>query len=126
MEEGSYEKDVLFYVNLGEPEMIGGKRRTLFMAHCYMRSISIKYHNNDDIANGTEQTNALEIEQLLASADFSAVIIIFALFICPSNEHCGETKGRTSFHIVIAIAPPQRLCHSKFIMHLISFLLSYS
>jgi hypothetical protein len=24
LEEGSYEKDVLFYVNLGEPQMIGG------------------------------------------------------------------------------------------------------
>lgn len=25
LEEGSYEKDVLFYVNLGEPQMVGGK-----------------------------------------------------------------------------------------------------
>lgn len=25
LEEGSYEKDVLFYVNIGEPQMIGGK-----------------------------------------------------------------------------------------------------
>lgn len=25
LEEGSYEKDVLFYVNIGEPTMIGGK-----------------------------------------------------------------------------------------------------
>lgn len=25
MEEGSYEKDVLLYVNLGEPQMVGGK-----------------------------------------------------------------------------------------------------
>lgn len=24
LEEGSYEKDVLFYVNLGEPQMVGG------------------------------------------------------------------------------------------------------
>lgn len=24
IEEGSYEKDVLFYVNLGEPQMVGG------------------------------------------------------------------------------------------------------
>ena len=25
LEEGSYEKDVLFYVNIGEPQMVGGK-----------------------------------------------------------------------------------------------------
>lgn len=25
LEEGSYEKDVLLYVNLGEPQMVGGK-----------------------------------------------------------------------------------------------------
>lgn len=25
MEEGSYEKDVLLYVNIGEPQMVGGK-----------------------------------------------------------------------------------------------------
>lgn len=25
LEEGSYEKDVLLYVNIGEPQMVGGK-----------------------------------------------------------------------------------------------------
>lgn len=25
LEEGSYEKDVLLYVNIGEPHMVGGK-----------------------------------------------------------------------------------------------------
>lgn len=32
LEEGSYEKDVLFYVNLGEPQMIGGNyfKKSLF------------------------------------------------------------------------------------------------
>lgn len=26
LEEGSYEKDVLLYVNIGEPQMVGGKK----------------------------------------------------------------------------------------------------
>lgn len=35
LEEGSYEKDVLFYVNLGEPEMVGGKRRVTSVAFAW-------------------------------------------------------------------------------------------
>lgn len=31
LEEGSYEKDVLFYVNLGEPQMVGGNVLNLFI-----------------------------------------------------------------------------------------------
>lgn len=28
IEEDSYEKDVLFYVNLGDPELLGGKNKS--------------------------------------------------------------------------------------------------
>lgn len=39
LEEGSYEKDVLFYVNLGEPQMIGGN----YLNCKWMLSISFSF-----------------------------------------------------------------------------------
>lgn len=47
LEEGSYEKDVLLYVNLGEPQMVGGKFRSssvLFFDITY-RELSVMIQN---------------------------------------------------------------------------------
>ncbi|KAL5284091.1 SLC8A3 family protein [Megaselia abdita] len=48
VEEGSYEKDVLFYCNLGEPDMIGGSRRN--KRHESLIPF-LNYGNDDDDAD---------------------------------------------------------------------------
>lgn len=53
IEEGSYEKDVLFYVNLGEPQMVGGKI-SIYISIVYTNTFPIYTYRHTINVHGLE------------------------------------------------------------------------